>query len=154
AANAGAGTRPGLSGYRAAVPPMRLRERRGTVVDVERACRQKRRLGALGTVLLLYCGAVLAQGKADAGRNNADVDQAYQTDYASLRGYTTPVLIAELSETVEDALITGSHVSPTSKRFKVRHFEEAAYAALRARLCSAQDRSLSVGLKAVALESV
>jgi hypothetical protein len=103
---------------------------------------------------LLGPASALAQGAAPSPHDVAALGQAYETSYRQLRGFATAALLAELSDTAEDALIAGSHVRPTSLRDLVRHFENQAHADLRPRLCGRGEALAARGLKDAALASV
>lgn len=107
---------------------------------------------ALGLAWLALPGSGLAQ---DGAADHAVLAEAYDRYYRELAGFPPTALLAELSDTVEDALIAGSHVRTTSLRPTVRRFEDAAHRALRARLCGAgRQTAAGVPLRAAATASV
>ena len=108
----------------------------------------------LGLALIAW-PVVPAQSQGVSAPDAAAVAQAYAKGYDDLKGLATPALVAELSDTVEDALVAaGSHVRSTSARHKIRHFEDAAHAATRARVCRGAEPLPDVALKPAAMAGV
>lgn len=69
--------------------------------------------------------------------NNTAFEDAFEAYYGALVDYTQDDLMIELSETIEDVLISGSHMSQTSLSYKVRQINNSLLDQLHVELCTA-----------------
>lgn len=72
---------------------------------------------------------------------NVEFDDAYRSYMEALSAYSVEDLKLELSETISDALTSGSHMSVTSIDYKVRQIENTLIAQLRVELCASSSPS-------------
>ena len=85
--------------------------------------------------LLLFQAASAAQPVSTL-IGSVEFDDAFRSYMQALTSYSAEDLKLELSETIEDALTSGSHMSVTSIDYKVRQIESALLAHLREGLCT------------------
>jgi hypothetical protein len=96
------------------------------------------RLSPGGTILALCLAAPLGAARADTLTETlADpgFDGAYRSYFDALAGYRPEDLRLELTETVEDALTGGSHLSRPKIDYKRRQIETALLRQARRDLC-------------------
>lgn len=87
-------------------------------------------------VLLLLPLAASAAQPASTVIESAEFDGAFRSYMEALSAYAPEDLKLELSETIGDALTSGSHMSQTSIDYKVRQIERALLTRLREELCT------------------
>jgi len=87
-------------------------------------------------VLFFLCQAANAAQPASTLIESAEFDDAFRSYMQALSAFSAEDLKLELSETIEDALTSGSHMSVTSIDYKVRQIEHALIAHLREELCA------------------
>ncbi|MEA3274440.1 MAG: hypothetical protein U9Q81_03935 [Pseudomonadota bacterium] len=66
-----------------------------------------------------------------------EFDEAFRSYYDALADHTPEDLRLELSETIEDALSSGSHLTRASLDYKTRQIEAGLFAHLRQQQCAA-----------------
>lgn len=84
--------------------------------------------------LLLLPASVLASDPASI-INSQRFNEAFRDYYEALDSYTVKDLEFELSETIDDILSSGSHLTRTSLDYRVRQIERALFSQLRKQLC-------------------
>jgi hypothetical protein len=87
--------------------------------------------------LLLLPVYVSAADSATAIIKAHTFDEAFTDYYDALVDYGSDDLRLELSETIEDVLSSGSHLTRTSLDYKIQQIETGVFAHLRRRLCMA-----------------
>ncbi len=105
--------------------------------------RPKRGTGWKTLTLLLLPFAVGAAQPASMVIKGPAFDDAFRSYYDALSAHTPEDLMVELSETIEDVLISGSHMSVSSLDYKVRQIESVLLARLRGELCTPSSPSPS-----------
>lgn len=106
-------------------------------------------------VLFLSLVPFAAAPQSEVILRNATFQEAFTSYYQSLGGFSSIDLRTELSETIEDILATGSHMTQTSLDYKIRQIESAIDKRLAARLCSKpMPQESFVQLKQIAVSSI
>lgn len=106
-------------------------------------------------VLLLLPLVASAAQPASTLIESAEFHDAFRSYMDALSTYSAEDLKLELSETIEDALTSGSHMSAISLDYKVRQIENALIRHLREELCALSSPSSNelAMLKLVAIKS-
>lgn len=105
--------------------------------------------------LILLPVSVLASDPATI-INSQSFNEAFRDYYEALDSYTAKDLEFELSETIDDILSSGSHLTRASLDYRVRQIERALFSQLRKQLCppsSPNKRDLSE-LKLSSVQSI
>ena len=63
--------------------------------------------------------------------------RSYATKYARLQGLPSDVILVDLAESLEDVLVSGSHVSTVRIDYKIQQLERRLFAKLQEDVCAA-----------------
>jgi hypothetical protein len=86
-------------------------------------------------LIALLLSPIIASGAARGAVGDAAFEEYFQSYYSTLAGFGSEDLRRELGETIEDALITGGHLSQSSLDYRIRRIEQAIFSQLREMRC-------------------
>ena len=81
---------------------------------------------------------------------NKDFLENYEYAYNAVKDFKISVLLSEFSDAVESALISGSHLTRTSLKPKVRQFQNNLYVNLKKELCTIPGKTQKFDLHRIA----
>jgi hypothetical protein len=99
--------------------------------------------GILAIVLLvgLWTGGA-AQGPKPASLMQSEAfNRSYVAKYTQLQGFPSKAIHRYLTETLEDVLLSKSHVSNVALDYKMQQLEKRLFGKLQAQVCPADSRS-------------
>ena len=107
-------------------------------------------------IALLVISSVLAQPSSHTAIiQDHTFSAAYSKKYNALQGLSAETMVFDLSDSLEDLLITGSHVARTSLDYKVRDLKKILFTNLKKELCpSSRGSSSSAGFQSAAVQSL
>jgi hypothetical protein len=77
--------------------------------------------------------------------------RAYSARYSNLQALSSDVILIELTECLEDILVSGSHVSTVVPDYKIRQIERNLFMSLQEHVCGGrQGIAMAAGLKTAA----
>ncbi len=91
--------------------------------------------GIVSCTLVLFLTLVQAVGSTPEIVKSIEFGEAFRDYFEALGTHTVDDLEFELSETIEDVLTTGSHLTRASLDYKVRMIEKGILSQLRQQLC-------------------
>jgi hypothetical protein len=68
-------------------------------------------------------------------------NRSYAAKYARLQGLSSDVILVDLAESLEDVLVSGSHVSTVRIDYKIQQLERRLFATLKEDVCAATSGS-------------